>query len=506
MIHIPGYNVGQKIYKGNKTLIYSGIRVNDGIPVLLKLLYSEYPDLYDISLLKNEYQLNQIINSNNVVKIYSIENYEKTPVLILESLYCYTLWGATAKINQLKESYPKILNFYKNDKNKDITLENELIKNSMVLDTETILKATYAISGEIKLEELLKKLVYILLENAGAQKVFYLAKKEDQYIIRAKGTVDGNIIEVMTDIDLESYVNLPKRIIYYVKRSLNSIILDNASTSEKYMDDPYIADKKPKSIICIPVLSKGNLIGILYLENSLIEGVFNTERIEILKIISSQLAISVENAILYANLEHSEKQLRNHHYELEKLIEQRTTKLRQEIIERKKAQKLLEEMATHDNLTCLPNRKLFYSELSNSLQFAKNNNLLLGILFIDLDGFKIINDTFGHNSGDIVLKTISERLLKTVRQNDMVSRFGGDEFIVIMKNLNDTIIIKNVCEKIITEVGKSIVFNGNNSNVTASIGIAIFPTDGDNMDILIKKADNAMYLAKKSGKNQVIFN
>ena len=152
---------------------------------------------------------------------------------------------------------------------------------------------------------------------------------------------------------MESNLDLPKKIIYYVIHSKDTIILNSSSISDKFITDTYIAEKKPKSVMCTPVLNKGNLIGILYLENSLIDGAFDSERIEIIKIISSQLAISLENAILYNDLERSEKQLREHHDKLEELIEKRTTKLKEEIIERKRAEKLLEEMASHDYLTGL---------------------------------------------------------------------------------------------------------------------------------------------------------
>jgi histidine kinase len=471
-------------------------------------------DLYEKAIKlasDNNYIQDQALANELTAKFFiSIGNKKIAKVYMEEALYCYTLWGASAKINQLKKLYPKILDFYKINgsciENVAVTLEKKTTASSALLDTATIIKATHAISGEIILEELLKKLVYILLENSGAQKVYYLVKKEKQYVIQAEGNIDENKIEVMKEIDFENIGSLPKKIIYYVERSKNNIILDDASVSEKYINDPYISNKKPKSLMCMPVLSKGILLGILYLENNLIEGVFNEERIEILNIISSQLAISLENATLYTNLERSEKQLRKHHDQLEELVAERTAKLREEIMERKKAEKLLEEMATHDNLTGLPNRKLFYTQLNHSLKLAEENNLSLGILFIDLDGFKAINDTFGHDSGDIVLKTVAERLLKTVRECDMVSRFGGDEFIIIMENLRNTDVINSVCQRIIYEVGNTIVLGENKGHVTASIGVAIFPNDGYEMNKLIKKADNAMYKAKRSGKNKVVFN
>lgn len=458
----------------------------------------------------NGYIQDKALSNELIAKFYvSIGNKKIAKVYMEEAVYCYTLWGATAKINQLKELYPQILGFYKiNSVIEDVaaTLEKKSIQSAILLDTETIVKATHAISKEIKLDELLKKLVYILLENAGAQKVFYLVKKDNKYVIQAKGNVEGNIIKVLNELSFEDDESLPNRIIYYVERSMDSIILNDASTSRKYISDPYIIEKKPKSIMCIPVLSKGNILGILYLENSLIEGAFNDERIEILKIISSQLAISLENATLYTNLERSEKELRKHHYELEALIEQRTAKLREEILERKRAQKLLEEAATHDSLTGLANRKLFQSKLNNSLKLAKDSRLLLGILFIDLDGFKEINDTLGHDSGDIVLKTIAERLLKTVRKSDTVSRFGGDEFTIIIECIENANVIVDICQKIINEVSKPILLGENKGKVTASIGVSVYPIDGSDINKLIKKSDNAMYAAKKSGKNKFVFN
>ncbi|NMM61768.1 diguanylate cyclase [Clostridium sp. P21] len=458
----------------------------------------------------NGYIQEEALANELAAKFYLyLKNKQIARVYMKQAIYCYILWGATSKVNHLKELYSQILGFHKNDgtsiKDMAVNLENEIDKSSMILDTATIIKATHAISSEIKLEELLKKLVYIVLENAAAQKVCYLLKKEEKYVIQAEGSMDGNNIEVMKEIDIENNLSLPKKIIYYVGRSRNSVILEDASVSEKYKNDPYIAFQKPKSIMCMPVISKGNLLGILYLENNLIQGVFNNERIEILKIISSQLAISMENAALYANLEKSEKQLRKNHEELEELVEERTAKLREEIAERKKAEKLLKEMANHDNLTGLPNRKLFYSKLKNSLQLAKENNFLLAVLFIDLDGFKMINDTLGHGSGDIVLKIVSERLLNVVREGDMVSRFGGDEFIIFMTNVYNTDIIKNTCENIINEVGKKIILGESNGYVSASIGVSTFPYHGDSVEELIKKADDAMYIAKKSGKNKVVF-
>lgn len=458
---------------------------------------------------ENNYIQDEALSNELAAKFYlSMENKRIAKIYFEQSIYCYNLWGAKAKANHIIKSYNQLLNLHKvsnqiiNDTN--ITL-NKKLSNPIGLDIAAIIKTTHTISGEIKLEELLKKLLYILLENAGAQRICYLIKREEKYVILAEGNIADNQIEVMKEEDLESNLDLPKKIIYYVIHSKDTIILNSSSISEKFVTDTYITEKNPKSVMCMPVLNKGNLIGILYLENSLIEGAFDNERIEIIKIISSQLAISLENAILYNDLERSEKQLREHHDKLEELIEKRTTKLKEEIIERKRAEKLLEEMASHDYLTGLANRKLFQSQLSYSLEFSKANSLSLAILFIDLDGFKAINDSFGHDCGDIVLKTIAERLLKTVRKFDLVSRFGGDEFVIIVKNFKNSDIINEICRNIINEVSLPIDLDLSKVFVTASIGVSIFPNDGDTINELINKADNSMYEAKKSGKNKFVF-
>lgn len=461
------------------------------------------------SAAENNYIQDEALSNELAAKFYlSLENKRIAKIYFEQSIYCYNLWGAKAKANHIIKSYNQLLNLHRvsnqfiNDTN--VTL-NKKSSNPIGLDIAAIIKTTHTISGEIKLEELLKKLLYILLENAGAQRICYLIKREEKYVILAEGNITENQIEVMKEEDLESNLALPKKIVYYVIHSKDTIILNSSSISDKFITDTYIAEKKPKSVMCMPVLNKGNLIGMLYLENSLIDGAFDSERIEIIKIISSQLAISLENAILYNDLERSEKQLREHHDKLEELIEKRTAKLKEEIIERKKAEKLLEEMASHDHLTGLANRKSFQSQLNYSLEFSKFNSLYLAILFIDLDGFKTINDSFGHDCGDIVIKTIAERLLKTVRKCDLVSRFGGDEFVIIIKNLKNTDIINEICRNIINEVSLPIILDLSKVFVTASIGVSVFPNDGDTINELVNKADNAMYEAKKSGKNKFVF-
>lgn len=158
-------------------------------------------------------------------------------------------------------------------------------------------------------------------------------------------------------------------------------------------------------------------------------------------------------------------------------------------------------LAYHDSLTGLPNRKLFYDHLNQSLSWAKSNNLSLALLFIDLDGFKQVNDTLGHDSGDRLLVTVAQRLTVCLRGSDIVSRLGGDEFTVILPGLAKAHDAAIVAEKILTTLSQGFNLNGHNIFITASIGISIYPFNGNAQETIVKQADLAMYQAKHMGKN-----
>lgn len=160
-------------------------------------------------------------------------------------------------------------------------------------------------------------------------------------------------------------------------------------------------------------------------------------------------------------------------------------------------------LAKYDALTGLANRVLFRERLG--LALLDSTTALCAVLFVDLDGFKCVNDTLGHDAGDTVLKTVAERLTFIVGKNDTVARMGGDEFTIILNKLASADEIHTMAEKIITSVAKPIILKGCATTVTSSIGISIFPNDDTNGDALLTKADSAMYLAKHSGKNAYRF-
>ena len=158
--------------------------------------------------------------------------------------------------------------------------------------------------------------------------------------------------------------------------------------------------------------------------------------------------------------------------------------------------------AVHDPLTGLPNRVLFNDRLEHGLAQARRHGWSLAVMFIDLNDFKKINDTYGHDAGDTVLKTIASRLTQRVRDDDTVSRHGGDEFLYLLTAVNDEDDLPAIAEKIIASIQEPCSVNVGDvsvhSSTGASVGIAIFPKNGNTAEILIQKADKAMYQAKTS--------
>lgn len=176
-----------------------------------------------------------------------------------------------------------------------------------------------------------------------------------------------------------------------------------------------------------------------------------------------------------------------------------------DITERKRIEQELNYIATHDTLTGLPNRLMFNQLLNQAIQSAKRNMKQLAILFIDLDRFKIINDSLGHEAGDQLLQEIARRFKEALRAVDVVSRLGGDEFVILIENFNDINQVKKVAQKILSATIKPMVIVGEECRVTASIGISVYPGDGQDEQSLMKNADIAMYFAKEEGKNNFQF-
>jgi len=176
-----------------------------------------------------------------------------------------------------------------------------------------------------------------------------------------------------------------------------------------------------------------------------------------------------------------------------------------DITQRKKFENKLIHQANYDELTNLPNRNMIEDRIKQAEITSKRNDTKSAVMFVDLDRFKYVNDTFGHDAGDELLRQVSKRLLNCVREADTVARIGGDEFLVILSDVKKPISVRLIANKILGQLSSKFIIGGDEVNISCSIGISFYPNDGEGKDELLKKADAAMYQAKETGKNNYKF-
>ncbi|MGB3204454.1 MAG: AAA family ATPase, partial [Crinalium sp.] len=217
-----------------------------------------------------------------------------------EAYYGYVRWGAIAKAKHLELQYPDLKpSSEKIPEIKTLNTTSSSSSNADVLDLSTVIKASQAIAGEIVLDKLLEKLMKIMIENAGAQTGFLILKNESQAFIEARLVPEENQVIVRQSPVSENTKPLPVSVINFVERTKEDVILMNASSATQFNNDAYITANQPISVLCTAIIHQNQLLGILYLENNLITGAFTQERVELLKILSAQAAISLQNALLY---------------------------------------------------------------------------------------------------------------------------------------------------------------------------------------------------------------
>ncbi|MDO8412971.1 MAG: diguanylate cyclase [Gallionellaceae bacterium] len=165
--------------------------------------------------------------------------------------------------------------------------------------------------------------------------------------------------------------------------------------------------------------------------------------------------------------------------------------------------KVLASLALHDALTGLPNRRLLMDRLALAINHARRNKGLMAVMYLDLDGFKQVNDTSGHDAGDALLKMVADRMVAAVRQEDTVARLGGDEFVIALWELSHTDGVAKLASKVLQAVSQPYNIQGHSVSITISIGVGIYPEHGEDAKTLLKSADTALYEAKHAGKNNI---
>ncbi len=263
--------------------------------------------LYDEAIqsaMKHEFIQNEALGNELAARFWVSMGKDDFAQLYLEYAYHgYQLWGAATKVKELEEEHPVLKASARPLARTEESKSSSTTDSTNSLDIVSVMKASQAISGEIVLEKLLEKIMRVVIENAGAQKGFLIAKKGSQLVITAEARIDQDDVLVLQSVPIQESLALSKAIVHYVERTMENVVLNDAANEERFSSDIYIRQNQPKSILCSPILNQGKLTGILYMENNLATGAFTPERLELLQVVSSQAAISLVNAELYSELE-----------------------------------------------------------------------------------------------------------------------------------------------------------------------------------------------------------
>jgi predicted ATPase/signal transduction histidine kinase/tRNA A-37 threonylcarbamoyl transferase component Bud32 len=267
---------------------------------------------------------------------------------LLRAHQAYSAWGASAKAKLLEEGRSEW--FTTKPTLKSVTDETthtataaSTTSGSGALDMMTVFKVSQAISGEVYLDRLLHLLLGFVIENAGANRGLLILKRDNKLFIEAEGTTEADSTVVLQSQPVDGCSSIPESIVNYVARTNDHVVLDDAVNSGMFTHDPYILDMSSKSILCTPIINHGRMTGVLYLENNLATGAFNKQRLKMLELLSSQVAISIENARLYEGLKKATGELEEYNRTLEEKVEERTKALSEEVETRKKAEEAAAE-------------------------------------------------------------------------------------------------------------------------------------------------------------------
>ncbi|MES0489121.1 MAG: AAA family ATPase [Leptospirales bacterium] len=377
--------------------------------------------------LSNDQQItHEVAIANELMAKYYLSNnlVEIARIYMTNAYYSYMKWGCQPKMEALKQEYPQLISMEAlgfedttaGNNMSEVSTRSSILPSSS-LDLASILKNSQAISQEIRLDELLKKMMRITIENAGAEKGYFLSQKQGMWHIEAANKLDDADVQVMQSTPIESPNSTPLvsiAIVNYVERTQNSIVLNDAENDTKFNNDPYIKKYKPKSVLCMPLIKQGQVVGIIYLENNLTTNAFPEERLEVLNLLSSQAAISIDNAGLYATLEDK--------------VKERTNKLKNALEQLEHQNQDLEEANTKimDSIqyaqmiqtSLLPNKQTVQKYLPNSFFIWKPRDIVGGDIiytfFSETNFIVAVIDCTGHGVPGAFMTMIASTALKRI--------------------------------------------------------------------------------------------
>ncbi|HPK21365.1 MAG TPA: diguanylate cyclase [Smithella sp.] len=384
----------------------------------------------------------------------------------------YLGWGASEKARDLEEKYPSLVPLEQKQwgtgtvtvsgpsGSMTISGATETTGSTKMLDLSTAMRVSQIIASEIMLDRLLQKIMHESITNAGAQRGYLLLESDGDLTIEASQDVDKGESQVMQSLPLKDCPDICHSIVNYVYHSGEDIVLGNAVKEGLFTNDPYVIRVRLKSILCTPIMSKGKISGILYMENNISENAFTPERLEVLRSFSVQAAISIENARLF-------------------------------------------ELATTDGMTKLYVHRYFQLLLDQEIKRSRRQDRKFSLVMMDIDNFKSFNDTYGHQLGDRVLKDVAAAARKASRSEDVAARYGGEEFVMILPDTDSKQAVI-LAERIRAGVAAiEIPHDHQKLHVTISLGVSTYPDHSEIKEELIRAADAALYESKHRGKNCV---
>ncbi|WP_242063659.1 PAS domain S-box protein, partial [Nostoc sp. FACHB-892] len=319
---------------------------------------------------ENEYIQEEALAYELAAKHYLARGLEKFAQLYMkEAHYCYERWGATAKVKDLEKRYPQLLNSNLIRQSNSILTAKTILHPTAALDLAAVMKAAQALSEIIHLDQLIATLMQVVIENAGAETGALVLLEDDQLTVVAQcsGSRQCNLEKIaVTDC-----ATIPVPVIYSVERTQETLVFDDAVSEPSFLTDPYIQHQQTRSLLCMPILKQNQLVGILYLENKLSTGVFTRDRLQVLKLLMAQAAISLENARLY-------EQLADYTETLERKVEERTQSLQQEIAERQQTEAALRQSeANYRNLLQTANSVIIRYDSQGRIRYINDYGVKL---------------------------------------------------------------------------------------------------------------------------------
>ncbi|MEG3989343.1 AAA family ATPase [Microcoleus sp. S28C3] len=373
---------------------------------------AEAIEMYDRAIegaKENKYVNDEALANELAAKFYG--EWGKTKVAqayIFEAYYCYVEWGATAKVTDLETRYPHLFAVTQPGRNNtQTTVAMTTTGSGNHLDIAAVMKASQAISGEIMLDKLLSSLMKILMENAGAQKGYLILLSQGQLFIEAEGTIDDELVTVLQSIPVETCQELSTAIVNYVSRTQESVVLDDAARSGQFTNDRHIRKHQPKSILCVPLINQSQIISIVYLENNLTAGAFTPERVEILKVLSGQAAISIQNSKLYTEVRENESRLAQ-------------------------LNKAYERFIPHQFLQFLEKSSIIDVELGDQVQ------LEMSVLFSDIRNFTTLSETMTPEDNFKFINSYLSRMEPVINENKgFIDKYIGDAIMALFSGEAD---------------------------------------------------------------------